>query len=72
MKPWLLVLFLCTLRLQNLQLGLSDVGVEMQETKFKEHKALWKLNKRGVEGENIIHLLLNRYVPSYSNHSQIC
>ncbi|KAL6739725.1 hypothetical protein Aduo_013146 [Ancylostoma duodenale] len=45
----------------NVQLGLSDVnGGEMQETKFKEHKALWKLNKRGVEGENIIHLLLNR------------
>ncbi|ETN73348.1 transient-receptor-potential calcium channel protein [Necator americanus] len=43
----------------NVQLGLSD-DVEMQENKFKEHDALWKLNKRGVEGENIIHLLLNR------------
>uniref|UniRef100_A0A183GTP0 ANK_REP_REGION domain-containing protein n=1 Tax=Heligmosomoides polygyrus TaxID=6339 RepID=A0A183GTP0_HELPZ len=40
---------------------LNDVtGVDMQESKFKEHKALWKLNKRGVDGENIIHLLLNR------------
>lgn len=45
----------------NVQLGLNDVtGVDMQESKFKEHKALWKLNKRGVDGENIIHLLLNR------------
>uniref|UniRef100_A0A7I4YJU2 Ion_trans domain-containing protein n=2 Tax=Haemonchus contortus TaxID=6289 RepID=A0A7I4YJU2_HAECO len=45
----------------NVQLGLNDVnGLDMQETKFKEHYALWKLNKRGVDGENIIHLLLNR------------
>ncbi|VDL63077.1 unnamed protein product [Nippostrongylus brasiliensis] len=45
----------------NVQLGLNDVtGLDMQETKFKEHLALWKLNKRGVDGENIIHLLLNR------------
>ncbi|VDM59077.1 unnamed protein product [Angiostrongylus costaricensis] len=45
----------------NVQLGLSDVsGLEMHEMKFKEHQALWKLNKRGVDGENIIHLLLNR------------
>ncbi|KAK5969355.1 Olfactory channel [Trichostrongylus colubriformis] len=45
----------------NVQLGLNDVtGLDMQESKFKEHRALWKLNKRGVDGENIIHLLLNR------------
>ncbi|KAK6016447.1 ankyrin repeat protein [Ostertagia ostertagi] len=44
----------------NVQLGLNDVDLDMQETKFKEHFALWKLNKRGVDGENIIHLLLNR------------
>ncbi|CAB3409001.1 unnamed protein product [Caenorhabditis bovis] len=44
----------------NVQLGLNEEGIDMLETKFKEHFALWKLNKRGVEGENLIHLLLNR------------
>ncbi|VDM71522.1 unnamed protein product [Strongylus vulgaris] len=45
----------------NVQLGLSDMNnSESLEAKFKEHDALWRLNKRGVEGENIIHLLLNR------------
>uniref|UniRef100_A0A1I7XBL5 ANK_REP_REGION domain-containing protein n=1 Tax=Heterorhabditis bacteriophora TaxID=37862 RepID=A0A1I7XBL5_HETBA len=47
---------------KNLQLGLSSDGngIDMQENKFKGHYALWKLNKRGVDGENLIHLLLNR------------
>ncbi|CAD6195423.1 unnamed protein product [Caenorhabditis auriculariae] len=44
----------------NVQLGLNEEGIDMQASKFKEHYALWKLNKRGVEGENLIHLLLNR------------
>ncbi|EFP07876.1 CRE-OSM-9 protein [Caenorhabditis remanei] len=44
----------------NVQLGLSEESVDMQQSRFKEHYALWKLNKRGVEGENLIHLLLNR------------
>ncbi|PAV64257.1 hypothetical protein WR25_13295 [Diploscapter pachys] len=44
----------------TIQLGLNEESVDMQEAKFKDHYALWKLNKRGVEGENIIHLLLNR------------
>ena len=30
---------------------------------FQEHYAQWKLNKRGVEGETVIHLLLNRDDP---------
>ena len=47
--------------IQTIQLGLNEESVDMQEAKFKDHYALWKLNKRGVEGENIIHLLLNRY-----------
>ncbi|CAI4229605.1 unnamed protein product [Auanema sp. JU1783] len=44
----------------NLELGISEDDSESFETRFLEHKALWKLNKRGVKGENIIHLLLNR------------
>ncbi|PIC32703.1 hypothetical protein B9Z55_012933 [Caenorhabditis nigoni] len=44
----------------NVQLGLSEESVDMQQSRFKEHYALWKLNKRGVDGENLIHLLLNR------------
>ncbi|CAL2039611.1 unnamed protein product [Caenorhabditis brenneri] len=44
----------------NVQLGLSEESIDMQQSRFKEHYALWKLNKRGVEGENLIHLLLNR------------
>ncbi len=47
--------------IQTIQLGLNEESIDMQETTFKDHYALWKLNKRGVEGENIIHLMLNRY-----------
>ncbi|CAJ0936260.1 unnamed protein product, partial [Mesorhabditis belari] len=42
----------------NLSLGLSEDGIEEMEPKFREHHALWRLNKRGVDGENVIHLLL--------------
>ncbi|GMS95791.1 hypothetical protein PENTCL1PPCAC_17966, partial [Pristionchus entomophagus] len=48
----------------NTQLGLAEEGIEMKEDRrFREHYASWKLNKRGIDGENIIHLLLNREQP---------
>ncbi|VDK50895.1 unnamed protein product [Anisakis simplex] len=49
----------------NVQLGKADDKAESSplESMFREHLAQWKLNKRGVEGETIVHLLLNREEP---------
>lgn len=41
------------------------------ESKFREHEAQWKLNKRGVEGETLIHLLLSREEPMCSEIARI-
>lgn len=43
---------------------MAEEGIEMKEDRrYREHYASWKLNKRGIDGENIIHLLLNREQP---------
>lgn len=49
---------------KNTVFGLTDEE-EFNETisKFREHEAQWRLNKRGVEGETLVHLLLNREEP---------
>lgn len=39
--------------------------------KFREHLGQWRLNKRGVEGETIVHLLLNREEPMCSEIARI-
>uniref|UniRef100_A0A915DIF2 Uncharacterized protein n=1 Tax=Ditylenchus dipsaci TaxID=166011 RepID=A0A915DIF2_9BILA len=40
-------------------------------SKFREHEAQWRLNKRGVEGETLVHLLLNREEPLCSEIARI-
>ncbi|CAJ0587620.1 unnamed protein product, partial [Mesorhabditis spiculigera] len=50
----------------NVSLGLSEEGELLQLLRgdeFPNHDALWRLNKRGVDGENVVHLLLNREQP---------
>nr|CAD2200043.1 unnamed protein product [Meloidogyne enterolobii] len=49
----------------NIEFGISDEKEDFNEAKsaFREHEAQWRLNKRGVEGETLIHLLLNREEP---------
>lgn len=41
------------------------------ESRFREHEAQWRLNKRGVEGETLIHLLLSREEPMCSEIARI-
>uniref|UniRef100_A0A915AA78 Uncharacterized protein n=1 Tax=Parascaris univalens TaxID=6257 RepID=A0A915AA78_PARUN len=57
----------------NVQLGKTDDSAEIgpATSKFREHLAQWKLNKRGVEGETIVHLLLNREEPMCSEIARI-
>lgn len=42
----------------------EDESLNAENIKFQEHEAQWRLNKRGVDGETIIHLLLNREEPA--------
>ncbi|CEF71670.1 Inactive [Strongyloides ratti] len=45
----------------NVQLGrVNSEGEDSIGYKFREHYSQWKLNKRGVDGETVLHLLLNR------------
>uniref|UniRef100_A0AC35U5Y8 ANK_REP_REGION domain-containing protein n=1 Tax=Rhabditophanes sp. KR3021 TaxID=114890 RepID=A0AC35U5Y8_9BILA len=46
----------------NVQLGKNEneESSEQINKKFREHYSQWKLNKRGVSGETVLHLLLNR------------
>ncbi|VDM45622.1 unnamed protein product [Toxocara canis] len=57
----------------NVQLGKAEDNAEISptESKFREHLAQWKLNKRGVEGETIVHLLLTREEPMCSEIARI-
>ncbi|VDK54899.1 unnamed protein product, partial [Gongylonema pulchrum] len=59
--------------LQNVQLGKTEEGDDVGQfgSKFREHLGQWRLNKRGVEGETIIHLLLNREEPMCSEIARI-
>ncbi|MCP9265850.1 Transient receptor potential cation channel subfamily V member 4 [Dirofilaria immitis] len=58
--------------LQNVQLGKTESNsVGQFGSKFREHLGQWRLNKRGVEGETIIHLLLNREEPMCSEIARI-
>lgn len=58
--------------LQNVQLGKTETNsVNQFGSKFREHLGQWRLNKRGVEGETIIHLLLNREEPMCSEIARI-
>ena len=48
----------------NTVFGITDSDdLTEDNTKFREHEAQWRLNKRGVEGETILHILLNREEP---------
>lgn len=38
----------------------GNENLEELQKKFFEHTAQWKLNKRGIDGETVIHLLLSR------------
>ncbi|EFO26604.2 hypothetical protein LOAG_01877 [Loa loa] len=56
----------------NVQLGKTESNSVCQfGSKFREHLGQWRLNKRGVEGETIIHLLLNREEPMCSEIARI-
>ncbi|VDO30619.1 unnamed protein product, partial [Onchocerca flexuosa] len=56
----------------NVQLGKTESNFVGQfGSKFREHLGQWRLNKRGVEGETIIHLLLNREEPMCSEIARI-
>ncbi|KAL3084616.1 hypothetical protein niasHS_009122 [Heterodera schachtii] len=46
----------------NIALGITDEMTELNEadSRFSEHEAQWRMNKRGMDGETLIHLLLNR------------
>ncbi|VIO87439.1 Uncharacterized protein BM_BM1711 [Brugia malayi] len=56
----------------NVQLGKTESNsVGQFGSKFREHLGQWRLNKRGVEGETIIHLLLNREEPMCSEIARI-
>lgn len=53
-------------------MGLDDnESFDENNSKFREHEAQWRLNKRGVDGETIIHLLLNREEPSCAEIARI-
>jgi hypothetical protein len=56
----------------SLQLGLDEnESFDESSSKFREHETQWRLNKRGVDGETLIHLLLNREEPSCAEISRI-
>uniref|UniRef100_A0AC34PUE8 Ion transport domain-containing protein n=1 Tax=Panagrolaimus sp. JU765 TaxID=591449 RepID=A0AC34PUE8_9BILA len=55
----------------NIELGLSEADNGEENSKFREHLAQWRLNKRGVDGETLIHLLLNREEPFCSEIARI-
>ncbi|VDN57023.1 unnamed protein product [Dracunculus medinensis] len=57
----------------NVQLGKTEEEDDQRSnaSSFREHLGQWKLNKRGVEGETIIHLLLNREEPMCSEIAKI-
>uniref|UniRef100_A0A914YD45 Ion transport domain-containing protein n=1 Tax=Panagrolaimus superbus TaxID=310955 RepID=A0A914YD45_9BILA len=55
----------------NIELGLTDNENGEENSKFREHLAQWRLNKRGVDGETLIHLLLNREEPFCSEIARI-
>ncbi|KAK0397772.1 hypothetical protein QR680_002261 [Steinernema hermaphroditum] len=57
----------------NAQLGKNEESIEMDRSpnKFREHYAQWRLNKRGVDGETVIHLLLSREEPVCSEIARI-
>uniref|UniRef100_A0A183CPX7 ANK_REP_REGION domain-containing protein n=1 Tax=Globodera pallida TaxID=36090 RepID=A0A183CPX7_GLOPA len=46
----------------NIALGVTDETTELNEkhSRFTAHEAQWRMNKRGMEGETLVHLLLNR------------
>lgn len=49
---------------QNTVFGIiEEEDFNEANSKFREHEAQWRLNKRGVEGETMVHLLLNREEP---------
>ncbi|KAI6229478.1 Inactive [Aphelenchoides besseyi] len=56
----------------SVELGLNeDESFDENNSKFREHETQWRLNKRGVDGETIIHLLLNREEPSCAEIARI-
>ena len=58
--------------LQNVELGLrDDDSYDENNTKFNEHETQWRLNKRGVNGESVVHLLLGREEPSCAEIARI-
>ncbi|VDM94905.1 unnamed protein product [Thelazia callipaeda] len=65
--------YLILLPFQNVQLGKTESRnyVSQFGSKFREHLGQWRLNKRGVEGETIIHLLLNREEPMCNEIARI-
>lgn len=49
---------------ENATLGIMDEEeISESNSYFREHEAQTRLNKRGVEGETLVHLLLNRKEP---------
>uniref|UniRef100_A0A914H3C0 Ion transport domain-containing protein n=1 Tax=Globodera rostochiensis TaxID=31243 RepID=A0A914H3C0_GLORO len=49
----------------NVILGIiEDKEISESNSYFREHEAQTRLNKRGVEGETLVHLLLNRKEPT--------
>jgi hypothetical protein len=53
-------------------LGLDEnESFDESSSKFREHETQWRLNKRGVDGETLIHLLLNREEPSCAEIARI-
>ncbi|KAI1726226.1 ankyrin repeats (3 copies) domain-containing protein [Ditylenchus destructor] len=57
----------------NTVFGVTEQEENFNEanSKFREHEAQWRLNKRGVEGETLVHLLLNREEPLCSEIARI-
>ncbi|CAD5218239.1 unnamed protein product [Bursaphelenchus okinawaensis] len=56
----------------SVELGLTEEEtMDENKSKFREHEAQWRLNKRGVDGETIVHLLLNREEPSCAEIARI-
>uniref|UniRef100_A0A5S6QW17 ANK_REP_REGION domain-containing protein n=1 Tax=Trichuris muris TaxID=70415 RepID=A0A5S6QW17_TRIMR len=50
--------FMCTNLSENVERDEKDLEV-MKTIQFHEHPAQWKLNRRGVKGETLLHLLLS-------------
>ncbi|KAI6170476.1 Inactive [Aphelenchoides bicaudatus] len=56
----------------SIELGLDESeSFDENKSKFREHETQWRLNKRGVDGETLIHLLLNREEPSCAEIARI-